>query len=361
MRLVLILIVIFSQKITAEWEPKEIHKGTRSNTAVAYDFDGDSICEIIYSTDGKTILSSLDGKKTKVLTRQQIIHSALADIDKDGQMDLIGAGKPIFWLKSPKNIWTDEWKYTAVNNDLVGSHAVEVADVDQDGLIDIIAGSFKDEGLYGNSICWFKNPAGFGSWKVMPLAEKDAFGGHHYFDFFKMNNKPALCVGAKGKPFKNGNYFAIWVAEKGLDKPWEKTYLLKNQIGATNTGVIDLDGDGKIDFILANGHGKGIHVINGKVMKSKLIDSSIQSAHCLDYGDLDKDGDTDIITCGFISREVVWYENLGDFKFKKHIIGLNQEAYDIRLVDLDGDGYNDILVAGRGSNNVIWYKNPLKE
>ena len=360
MKIFIILITFLSLTLQAEWKSKEIHSGTRSNTALAHDYDGDGICEIIYSTAGKTFLSSLDGKKVRTIAEQQIIHSELVDIDKDGRLDLVGAGRPVFWLKCPEKPWTDEWEYTSVNGDLVGTHAIEIGDIDKDGLIDIIAGSFKDQGPYGNSICWFKNPGNSGSWKVKPLAQKDAFGGHHYFDYFELNGKPALCIGAKGKPFKNGNYFAMWVAEEGLDKPWKKTYLLKDQPGATNTGATDLNGDGTLDFILANGHGTGVHIINGKDMKAKLIDAKIQSTHNLDYGDLDDDGDTDIVTCGFISREVVWYENLGNFNFKKHIIGLDQEAYDIRLVDLDGDKVKDVLVAGRGSNNVIWYKNPKK-
>jgi len=57
----------------------------------------------------------------------------------------------------------------------------------------------------------------------------------------------------------------------------------------------------------------------------------------------------------------VWYENTGAGDFTRHVVGTDQEAYDIRVVDLDSDGDNDFLVAGRASDNVVWYENPAKD
>ena len=45
-------------------------------------------------------------------------------------------------------------------------------------------------------------------------------------------------------------------------------------------------------------------------------------------------------------------------QFSKHIVGEDQESYDIRAIDMDRDGDVDILIAGRGSKNVVWYENP---
>lgn len=73
---------------------------------------------------------------------------------------------------------------------------------------------------------------------------------------------------------------------------------------------------------------------------------------------MDSDGDVDAATCGYGDKVVMWYENDGKGNFKPHVVGENQEAYDIRTVDLDGDGDLDLLIAGRASNNVVWYENP---
>lgn len=50
--------------------------------------------------------------------------------------------------------------------------------------------------------------------------------------------------------------------------------------------------------------------------------------------------------------------NDGSGRISRHVVGMNQEAYDIRVADLDGDGDKDFLVAGRESNNVAIYLNP---
>ena len=45
-----------------------------------------------------------------------------------------------------------------------------------------------------------------------------------------------------------------------------------------------------------------------------------------------------------------------DGRFKKHVVGNDQEAYDIRVIDMDKAGDLDLLVAGRGSRNIVWYE-----
>ena len=61
-----------------------IDQKERTNTAVAFDYDGDGQQEIIYAY-GKTIkLSSLDGKQ-RVIHKEFMMHSQLADLNGDGR------------------------------------------------------------------------------------------------------------------------------------------------------------------------------------------------------------------------------------------------------------------------------------
>ena len=75
---------------------------------------------------------------------------------------------------------------------------------------------------------------------------------------------------------------------------------------------------------------------------------------------MDDDGDIDAATCAFGDKLAVWFENDGKGEFKTHVIGREQEAYDIRAVDMDLDKDLDLVIAGRRSNNVVWYENPRK-
>lgn len=73
-------------------------------------------------------------------------------------------------------------------------------------------------------------------------------------------------------------------------------------------------------------------------------------------GDLDGDGDVDIISGGIFN--LVWNENNGDGTFERRTISLDaQEAQCVLLEDLDQDGHQDILVADMAANRILYYRN----
>ena len=89
------------------------------------------------------------------------------------------------------------------------------------------------------------------------------------------------------------------------------------------------------------------------------IDTTLLQPHSLTVADFDQDGDVDAASCGYESKRVMLYLNIGQGKFRWTVLDENEESYDLRHVDMDGDGDFDLLNAGRGSNNVVWYENPL--
>ncbi len=95
--------------------------------------------------------------------------------------------------------------------------------------------------------------------------------------------------------------------------------------------------------------------------KPHEIHATLTGPHSLAVGDLDGDGDLDIVACAKDDFTLAWFENDGKGNFKTHIIYTDQAGYDVRLVDMDGDGDLDILVAGQQSKNVVWYENRIKK
>ena len=168
-----------------------------------------------------------------------------------------------------------------------------------------------------------------------------------------------IAVGAKGKPFADGNWFAFWTnpGKGSVKQPWRKTLLAENQLAATNILPADINGDGKVDWIATRGHSAGVLWFENPSWKIREIDTEIKQPHSLATADFDGDGDIDAASCGYESEFLRWYENNGKGEFKIHTIDDQQQSYDLRAVDMDGDGDTDLLNAGRGSKNVVWYEN----
>ena len=364
----------------ANWPRHEIFSGSHVNSATAHDYDKDGDQEILFSADSKVFLYlGPDYEKKQLLAhagpqyaklKGRCIHSVLHDVDSDGDLDFVGSFvRGVFWLECPnKNPTSSEWKMHEITDEIFGVHCIRSFDIDQDGKNDLIANDFTDDkGPYSRSVCWLKPKISKKKpieWTIIPLAKGTAQGGSHYFDFGDVNGDGRIdfAMGAKGKPFENGNYFAVYYSGKDITKPWRREMLpgAGEHLGATHAAPADVNGDGKVDILATRGHGVGVLWFEAPTWKQHMIDDSINSTHSTDFGDIDGDGDVDMSTVGYESKLAVWYENDGKGNFTRHVLSRDQMAYDTMITDLDGDGDKDILVAGQRSQNVVWFENPKR-
>jgi len=376
----LFVLVAFASAKDTDWPRHEIFSGSHVNSATAHDYDKDGDQEILFSADSKVFLYlGPDYEKKQVLAhagpryaklKGRCIHSVLHDVDQDGDLDFVGSFvRGLFWLECPdKNPTSSEWKMHEITDEIFGVHCIRSFDIDRDGKNDLIANDFTDDkGPYSRSVCWLKPKISKKKpieWTIIPLAKGTAQGGSHYFDFGDVNGDGRMdfAMGAKGKPFENGNYFAVYYSGKDITKPWRREMLpgAGEHLGATHAAPADVNGDGKIDILATRGHGVGVLWFEAPTWKPHVIDDSINSTHSTDFGDIDGDGDIDMSTVGYESKLAVWYENDGKGNFTRHVLSRDQMAYDTMITDLDGDGDKDILVAGQRSQNVVWFENPKR-
>jgi hypothetical protein len=75
-------------------------------------------------------------------------------------------------------------------------------------------------------------------------------------------------------------------------------------------------------------------------------------------GDLDDDGDLDIVAVGYNGLGLTWFENDGRGVFAEHIVvaGNSPLHTSVRVADLDGDSDTDLVVTV-GNGSVAWYEN----
>ncbi|MEW4488397.1 VCBS repeat-containing protein [Thalassoglobus sp. JC818] len=365
------------------WIKHTIYEGGNCQTAIAGDFTGDGLVDVISHSSGQVHLHIAPDWTHVVLYEnrmQQCIHSEAMDVDQDGDLDYICARyNPglIAWLENPgynsssenKAEARSEWKWHLVDDQVHGIHGLLVGDVNLDGHADLIANSAQPVGEFPESVVWYDR-IGVETgqpWKRYIPANQDAPGLSHYLGLGDVNHdgRPDILTGAKGGPMAepgSGDWFAWWEApDDPTTKGWSKHLISDDEPGATNLFVVDVNGDGKNDVLASRGHGSGLCWFAGPDMKRTNFGDEQIAPHCLAIADFDGDGDIDAATCAKDSMTTAWFENDGSGSFRTHQLDDAQAAYDIRSIDMDGDGDVDLVVAGQASKNVVWYENRMSE
>jgi hypothetical protein len=140
--------------------------------------------------------------------------------------------------------------------------------------------------------------------------------------------------------------------------------------GTSNLTATDLDADGDVDFLLSNGDTlddgvafkpyHGVTWLENRGAEGFLAHpiGRLYGAHAAEAGDLDGDGDLDIVASGFLPQvelpvppdairldSVVWFERDGDAWIPWEIESGHSRHTSVTLFDLDEDGRLDIVAA----------------
>ncbi len=264
----------------------------------------------------------------------------LADVDRDGKMDVIAGG---WWYRAPgwdRHVVRDleqDKEFARNNGDLA-------LDVDGDDWVDVISGSWFSPEVY-----WYRNPGKEGlergeKWKPHLITKMRECEGKLLQDFdgdglpelvlnsWNDNAPVAICRltrGPEGPRFQrhdigkrsghgmgigdiNGDGRADVVVHEGWfevppqpfqDTSW--TFHKEFNLGHTSLpcAIHDVNGDGLADIIYGEAHNYGLFWLEqGKGEGGKrtwerhLIDKKISQAHAIVTADLDGDGKKEVIT-----------------------------------------------------------------
>ena len=170
----------------------------------------------------------------------------VGDIDRDGHLDLVlpaGIKLPqVEWWRNPGD-GSANWVKHAVGSTINMSKMVDVADVDNDGRLDVIATDSEnvDSGLF-----WFGAPSDpfKGEWTRHDIAK--GYNGLDSMSVADMNGdgRPDIVIGETKDQLR-------LVIYENIDggKSWKEHVIDRGKESHKGANAVDLDGDGDLDLV----------------------------------------------------------------------------------------------------------------
>ncbi len=289
-----------------------------------------------------------------VIDEKAIGHREVGDIDGDGFNDIAAVDYPMLvWYEHPdwkKHIMVDISRF----DDFKTYRAcdMELADIDGDDDLDVVGRIGIPESDREGMNCWFENPGPNGNpakdtWKRHNIGATEYVKDIEVRDF-NNDDKPDIVV-------RTNTRVCVYLQRK----PDSWTPILINIHDHEGMEAGDLDRDGDPDIVL-NGFwletpgnpekGKWIeHNIDKKWWNQKT--GSWTDNNCkVSIADMNKDGRLDVLLSHSekAGYPISWYEAPGDptkSPWKEHVIGRIDKCHSLKAADFDKDGDLDVLAA----------------
>ncbi|MDP8207266.1 MAG: T9SS type A sorting domain-containing protein [Candidatus Electryonea clarkiae] len=145
----------------------------------------------------------------------------------------------------------------------------------------------------------------------------------------------------------------------GSASPWFHKRTLNDSLNRpAQAKILDHDADGDSDVIVCGGFENGMHWFENSG-RGQFDEHSIEgipdAVYLFNFGDLDGDDDFDLILATGENDSVIIFENNGNNEFRHLSNFAFSYCYDIQIGDMDRDGDNDIVLAGRTVINMNYY------
>ena len=308
------------------------------------------------SEDKSVPASAISWKKTVIDKVFRSEGVAVADVNKDGKMDiLIGEA----WYEAPDWKMHEITKLGDYGNGLGGysnSFCCWTADINGDGWPDLIVIRYPGKPCY-----WYENPKGKpGHWPEHEIWHSACNETPQYVDLFK-TGKRVLVMGfqPKGKKIDaNEGQMAWFTPGKDPTQPWEMHPISPpSQPGkpvpgtfmySHGLGIGDVNGDGRLDVITTAGWWEQPEEDDGKPWTFHPANLGEACADMFAY-DMDGDGKADIISSSAHKFGIWWYQqrSAGDFLRHELFKELVSETHAMHFVDINGDGLKDLVTGKR--------------
>jgi hypothetical protein len=280
----------------------------------------------------------------------------VADVDQDGDLDLYARA-----FNDAQVSWWDNfdgaagaWLERVVADGVTGASAVEVADLDHDGDPDFAATSYS-----GDSISWWKNDTIHRRFQAPdPLVVRQGLADPRAITIADLNGDDWLDI-----------TYALWDGDAvqaclavlpDSNAWWSETIAASGFDGARAVTTADFNGDGALDVIAAAVNGDDVSWWQNDgdwdpSWTTRNLLGALDGAHRTAPADFDLDGDVDVAVAGLNADRIglaLNADGLGlDWDYYPDVFVVDG-PFDMRTGDIDRSGTPDLAVSGYYSDSI---------
>ena len=258
--------------------------------------------------------------------------AAVADINNDGRLDIVSGEN---WYEAPA--WTKH-RFREINfsNNYVDNFSDLPIDVDGDGYADVVSVSW-----FGKNIVWWKNPGkSIVQWKETVIDSGFNVEFAFLVDLDGDGKARELLPQAGG-----ANTPLTWYEVK--NGTWIK-HAVSPQSYGHGIGAGDVNGDGRSDILTPKGWFEAPeNRSSGEWRHHPDWDEKAQLGFIYVI-DINGDGRNDVLTTSAHDYGIFWFEQGATGKWTRRVIDSSwSQAHAATLVDLNGDGQLDLITGKR--------------
>lgn len=351
--------------------PISTANGSRGwNTLLAVDLDGDGNPDLVNDPRGgdprggdpePVVWWKNQGEgsfsERRVVSSQRVHAVDAADLDGDGDLDLLSAAaydRELSWYENSGDGEFSTPRPIAAEPGAIRS--VRTSDLDGDGDPDVIVPANVDEPE--GEVRWYENRGGgtFGPGQRIASTTdqtRDLFGADLDGD------GDTDLLGAYSGWGTDRYHQAEWFENLGRGRFSERRLIRIEYRHDSTLRAVDLDVDGRLDILVVGDVIAWYRNLGGGRYSGQrmIVEVNFGVGGVFSTADLDGDGDSDLI---YNTEDVIaWHENLGSGVFSaQRLIADEFEGawggWSIVAADLDSDGDADVLAR---SGETFWFRN----